>query len=230
MAAEPRPDAPLFRPVGDRAILVEFGTSIGPEAHAAVLALDDALVQQPFAGLLETVPAFVNLLAVFDPVRTDHRSVEAALRDRLAAGPARPRSLQLHEVGLCSEGDDLAPDLAEVARATGLSPAGVLDCLTGATLEVGLYGFAPGYAYLSGLPPALHLPRKQAPRRGVPAGSVIIAGGQCIVTTLTMPTGWWIIGRSPTRILTGDPARPFLFAVGDKVRFRLLPREGLTHG
>jgi inhibitor of KinA len=60
--------------------------------------------------------------------------------------------------------------------------------------------------------------------RGVAAGSVIIAGPQCLVTTLTMPTGWWIIGRSPTRILTSDPARPFLFDVGDKVRFRRISR------
>jgi inhibitor of KinA len=55
--------------------------------------------------------------------------------------------------------------------------------------------------------------------RDVPAGSVIIAGPQCLVTTLTMPTGWSIIGRSPTRILTGDPERPFLFDVGDRVTF-----------
>lgn len=230
MAGDPRPAAPVFRPVGDRAMLVEFGASIAPQAHAAVLALDDALADRPFPGLVETVPAFVNLLAVFDPLVTDHAAAEAALRDRLSAAPARARSPRLHMLGLCSDGADLAPDLPEVARAAGLSPDGVLEALTGATLEVGLYGFAPGYAYLSGLPPVLHLPRKQAPRRGVPAGSVIIAGGQCIVTTLTMPTGWWIIGRAPDRILTGDPARPFLLDVGDRVRFRPIPRAGLLHG
>jgi len=56
--------------------------------------------------------------------------------------------------------------------------------------------------------------------RGVPAGSVIIAAGQCIVTTLTMPTGWWIIGHSPTLILDPTGAQPFLFDVGDRVKFR----------
>lgn len=61
--------------------------------------------------------------------------------------------------------------------------------------------------------------------RGVAACSVIITGPQCLVTTLTMPTGWWIIGRSPTRILTGDPARPFLFDVGDRIRFRRIGRD-----
>jgi inhibitor of KinA len=82
-----------------------------------------------------------------------------------------------------------------------------------------MYGFAPGYAYLSGLPPPLHLDRKPAPVRNVPAGTVIIAGGMCLITTLTMPTGWWRIGRTETRVLTGDPAHPFAFAVGDRLRF-----------
>ena len=83
-----------------------------------------------------------------------------------------------------------------------------------------MYGFSPGYAYLSGIPEDIQIPRKPAAVRDVPAGSVIIAGPQCLVTTLTMPTGWSIIGRSPTPILTGDPARPFLFDVGDRVVFQ----------
>ena len=87
-----------------------------------------------------------------------------------------------------------------------------------------MYGFAPGYAYLAGVPDRLRLPRKPAAVRGVEAGSVIVAGPQCLITTLKMPTGWWIIGRSPTRVLTGDAERPFLFDVGDRVRFRRIGR------
>ena len=87
-----------------------------------------------------------------------------------------------------------------------------------------MYGFAPGYAYFAGVPEPLQLDRKPRPLRGIAAGSVMIAGPQCLVTTMIMPTGWWIIGRSPTRILTriltGDTKRPFLFDVSDRVTFR----------
>ena len=85
-------------------------------------------------------------------------------------------------------------------------------------------GFAPGFAYLAGVPAAIQLPRKPAPVRGLPAGSVAIAGPQCLTSTLVMPTGWWVIGRSPTRILTDDSERPFLFDVGDEVVFRRIDR------
>lgn len=53
---------------------------------------------------------------------------------------------------------------------------------------------------------------------------MIVAGAQCLVTTLTLPTGWWIIGRSPTRILSRNQAKPVLFEIGDRVRFTRIDR------
>lgn len=206
---------PLFRPVADHALLVEFGQKITDETHAEVLALDRALTAHPFPGYVEAVPAFVNLLVTFDPVLTDHAQAEAHLRALTTIHA--PQSPTRREVLVCY---DNAPDLAEVALRTGLPEEAVINAHLSGDYKVFLYGFAPGYAYLGGLPEAVRLDRKPSPVRGIPAGSVIIAGSQCLVTTLTMPTGWWIIGRSPTQILTGDPARPFLFDVGDRVTFR----------
>ncbi|MCW1918536.1 allophanate hydrolase subunit 1 [Rhodobacter sp. KR11] len=204
---------PHLRPVAGHALLVEYAEAISDLAHAAVLDLDAALRAHPFDGLVETVPAFVNLLITFDPLRTDPE----AIARHLSTLPiqAQSRAGQAHEVAITYDG----PDLAEVAARTGLTPPKVAALHAAATYKVCLYGFAPGYAYLGGLPPALRLDRKTAPLRDVPAGSVIIAGGQCLITTLTMPTGWWIIGHSPVKVLTGDARRPFLFAVGDTVRF-----------
>lgn len=205
-----------YRPVADHALLVEFATSITEAAHAQVLALDQALAAQPFPGFREAIPAFVNLLVDFDPILTDHAEVEAHLR-ALAGQTHTPTTPTTREVLVCYEN---APDLAEVARQTRLSPEAVIAAHLSGDYRVFLYGFAPGYAYMGGLPEALRLDRKTSPVRGVPAGSIIIAGAQCLITTLTMPTGWWIIGRTATRVLTGDAARPFLFDVGDHVRFR----------
>lgn len=217
----PTPQTPVFRPIAERAVLVEFGTALDQAAHEAVLRLDQALAADPCAGFRESVPAFVNLLVEFDPLTTDHPSVTAHLRSLLSV-QTRPRAMRsVREVLVCY---DLAPDLDAVARQTGLSPDAVINAHLSGDYAVFMYGFAPGYAYLGGVPDAIRLDRKPAPVRSIPAGSVMIAGAQCLVTTLLMPTGWWIIGRSPTRILTGDSARPFLFDVGDTVRFRRISR------
>ena len=63
------------------------------------------------------------------------------------------------------------------------------------------------------------LPRKEAAVRGHPVGSVMIAGPQCLITTLPMPTGWWVIGRTPLLVLDATADKPFRFEPGDRVRF-----------
>ncbi|MCM2251148.1 MAG: allophanate hydrolase subunit 1 [Ramlibacter sp.] len=214
---------PKFSPVADHAVLVSFAAAITDEAGAEVLALDAALVSDPPMGLKECVPAYVNLLIEFDPLVTDHAAIEAAVRDLLRKESMRPAHVRgtarTHEVEVCYDAE-FAPDLDAVARATGLSMEQAIEWHLRGDYQVRMYGFAPGYAYLAGVPGAIQVPRKPAAVRGIPAGSVLIAGAQCLVTTLDMPTGWSIIGRSPTRILTGDENAPFLFGVGDGVRFK----------
>jgi inhibitor of KinA len=214
---------PNFTPVADHALLVSFGSAISQDTSSAVFGLDRALVDSPPAGMTECVPGLVNLLIDFDPLLTDHAQIRTHVQ-RLLRGPLRTATQgQLHEVQVCYE-EDFAPDLAALARTAGLSIEEAVNCHLHADYMVRMYGFAPGYAYMSGVPPAIQVPRKPSAVRDIPAGSVLVAGPQCLVTTLTMPTGWSIIGRSPTRILTGDERAPFLFSVGDSVRFRRIDR------
>lgn len=213
---------PAFAPIAEHSLLVEFGDSIEDATHARVLALDRALTEAPFAGFLEAVPSYAALLIRFDPLLTDHARVEAAARQLAQRAGAAPAG-RIREVQVCYDAD-LAPDLAAVAEQAGMTPEAVIAAHLSGRYQVYMYGFAPGYAYLAGVPQPIRLPRKPAARRDVPAGSVLIAGAQCLVSTLTMPTGWWIVGRSPSRILTGDPQRPFLFDVGDRVQFRRMSR------
>lgn len=217
---------PVFRAIAEHALLVEFGETIDEATSEAVLALDRALAARPFPGFREAIPAYVNLLVDFDPLATDHAAAEAALKALLAAPAAAAPEPTLREVEVCYDAD-LAPDLPAFAKACGMSEEAVIAAHLAGDYRVYLYGFAPGYAYLAGTPPAIRQPRKTAPVRGLPVGSVMVAGPQCLVSTLVMPSGWWVLGRSPTEILTRDPDHPFLFAVGDHVRFRRISRAAL---
>ncbi|MBX9884714.1 MAG: 5-oxoprolinase subunit PxpB [Novosphingobium sp.] len=213
------PSAPAVRPIGEGAILIDFGGEISAETNDRVVALDRALAAQPPAGLIETVPAYVSLMIVFDPLVTDGASVAAHARTLRESAAGEPRTPREHVVPVRYDAAS-APDLQAVAKATGLTPDAVIARHLSGEYRVFLYGFAPGYAYLGGVPPALHLPRKPRAERGHPAGSVIIAGAQCLITTLPMPTGWWVIGRTPLVILDPARAQPFLFDPGDVIRFQ----------
>lgn len=209
---------PRFTPIADHAVLVEFADEISEHASQEILALDRDLAAVPVAGMADVVPALVNILVEFDPLETDHETLIETLKTRIARASDRRISPRIHEVQVCYDAA-VAPDLDAVSMATGVSPDAVIACHLAGHYRVGMYGFAPGYAYLTGVDAAIQVPRKPAAIRDVPAGSVIIAGPQCLVTTLKMPTGWSIIGRSPTPILRKDTERPFLFEVGDRVRF-----------
>ena len=209
---------PVVRPVGECALLIDFGERVDEATNARVVALDRALAANPPRGLNETVPAYCALLLEFDPLVISGAALaDYALGMAYGAASNTPAGRE-HIVPVCYDTTH-APDLAEVAARTGLTPEAVIAAHLAVRYRVFMYGFAPGYAYLGGVPAPLQLPRKPAAQRGHPAGSVIIAGPQCLITTLPMPTGWWVIGRTSLPILDPIAARPFRFDPGDAIRF-----------
>jgi KipI family sensor histidine kinase inhibitor len=109
------------------------------------------------------------------------------------------------------------PDLADVAAALGRTVDDVCALHAGATYTVETMGFSPGFAYLSGLPAALELPRRTTPRTRVPAGTIAIAGLSTGVYPFDSPGGWHLIG-SVVGIKMFGPDGPLL-QLGDRVRF-----------
>ncbi len=93
------------------------------------------------------MPAYVNLMVVFDPLVTSHDMVAADVRARLGRGVAT-RGGRVHVVPVVYDG----VDLAAVAARVGLSPEAVVAAHLAGDYAVYLYGFAPGYAYLAACP------------------------------------------------------------------------------
>ncbi len=121
----------------------------------------------------------------------------------------------MHEVPVRYEGEDLA----DVARHTGLTPAEVVERHAAASYRVAFVGFQPGFAYLAGLPPELHVPRRASPRVRIPRGSVAIGGEWTGIYPLATPGGWNLIGSTDLELLAPDREEPALLQPGDEVRF-----------
>lgn len=121
-------------------------------------------------------------------------------------------------------GGEEGPDLEIVAEHAGLTPQEVIELHTSVIYPVRMIGFAPGFPYLSGLPEAIHAPRKTTPRSSIPAGSVGIAGGQTGVYSISTPGGWQIIGRTTTELFIPDQQPPSLAQAGDAIQFVAVER------
>ncbi|WP_353509974.1 allophanate hydrolase subunit 1 [Intrasporangium sp.] len=216
--SSPSPIGPTLRvlPMGDAALLVEA------EDIDAVLALDAVLGplveanDGVWAEVDDLVPAARTLLVVARPT-TDLEALAGAVAEAAAwAGRAVPATdSPVVEIPVRYDG----PDLEEVAELTGLRVDEVVRAHTEMPWRVGFGGFAPGFAYLVGGDPRLHVARRAEPRTRVPAGSVAVAGEYSGVYPRESPGGWRLIGT--TDIVLWDVSRrpPALLAPGMTVHF-----------
>jgi KipI family sensor histidine kinase inhibitor len=171
-------------------------------------------------GILNLHPAYASLLVEFDPRLRDHAQIEALVRERAESEVAGSHGQEERLVEIpVRYGGEFGPDLADVARHTGLTPERVVEMHASAEYLVYFLGFAPGFAYLGGLPDELATPRLAAPRKRVPVGSVAIGGNQTGVYPIESPGGWRIIGHTDARLFDPSAAEPVLLHMGDRLRF-----------
>ena len=226
MPADDMGQAPLrLLPAGEAALLVELGDAIDPDLNEAVHRLDAAINRAAPDGLIETVPTYRSILVSFDPTRTT-ADVLAAEISALGAegGEASAVKRRRWFVPVCF-GGEYGEDLTAVAERAGLSPDTVVDLHCAADYRVYMLGFSPGFAYLGGLPDALHQPRRENPRSVTPAGSFMQGGSQAALSPVAMPSGWHLIGRTPLRLFDPGRSQPFLLAPGDRVRMIAITGE-----
>lgn len=217
-------DGAVVRPCGEAAVSLEWGDTIDDAAGRSVARATAALDRSRPDGLVELVPTFRALLVVFDPDRTTADALLAAVAADEGPEATQPTTWR---VPVCLNGA-AAEDLAEAAAILRLAPDEVRSRLVAQSLRVGMYGFAPGFAYLSGIDPALAIPRRATPRRPMPSGSVIIAGGMAALASAAMPTGWYVVGRTAVAMFRPDADPMVPFAVGDRVRFDAVSAEALA--
>jgi allophanate hydrolase subunit 1 len=187
-------------PVGRNALLVEVA---GPEeaVSLATWARDRSLARDVVPGaatvLLDGVPdpaGLPDVLLEWRPTGVD-------------AGP-------LVELSVIYDG----PDLEDVARRWGCTVDEVVRRHQSVEYVAAFCGFAPGFAYLSGL--GWEVPRLDTPRTRVPAGSVALAGRWCGVYPTESPGGWRILGRTDAVLWDVTRPQPATLAPGTRVRFR----------
>jgi KipI family sensor histidine kinase inhibitor len=225
-----------LRWASDRALLVEpplAKATIDPDhpddeaTGAWMVAAWRRLRLAALAGVREVQPAYATLLVVVDPLAASPRAVERAVGAALAGVEGDdPRAAATIEIPTCYD-PQVAPDLEAVAALHGLTPEEVARRHSAASYRVRFLGFAPGFAYLSGLPRELATPRLAEPRRQVPAGSVAIGGAQAAIYPLATPGGWRLVGRTPLRLFDRRRTPMALLAPGDGVRFVPIDRAEL---
>jgi KipI family sensor histidine kinase inhibitor len=206
---------------GDRAILRELDGVDVAATNRSARALYDAIRAHDHAEVEDLIPGARSLLVLLRPGETPSASLLAMLEAAPpVGGPATTSTV--HEI-LVSYGGPDGPDLDEVARLRGFGREALVTLHTSVLYTVGFLGFAPGFAYLLGMPSEIATTRLATPRTRVPAGSVAIGGGYTAVYPRESPGGWRIIGRAETTLFDCRVDPPARLLPGDRVRF--VPRS-----
>jgi 5-oxoprolinase (ATP-hydrolysing) subunit B len=207
-----------WRWVGDRAILRDFPDRDLIHANRKARALHRALSRHRLPEIEDVIPAARSVLVLLRPGGAPSPPLLSLLEaTRDSADPDRARAVELEiEVAYGGSG---GPDLAEVARAHGMEERAVVALHSSVVYTVAFLGFAPGFAYLIGLPADLATPRLATPRTQVPAGSVAIGGEFTAVYPRATPGGWRLIGRTEEALFDAGADPPSRLRAGDRVRF-----------
>jgi KipI family sensor histidine kinase inhibitor len=197
------------RAYGDEALLLEVPADRVPETFDAVRAL---LADDERFTARDVVPGACSIL--LDGFRgvTVEELLRALRRARQRGGGSAARTV---EVPTRYDGDDIEL----VARHWDMTTLEVVATHTGTTFTVAFCGFSPGFAYCTGLPEKLHVPRHRTPRSRVPGGSVALAGGFTGVYPTDSPGGWQLLGRTDLALWDSSEQPPATLAPGTRVRF-----------
>ncbi|MFB9750224.1 5-oxoprolinase subunit PxpB [Paenibacillus hodogayensis] len=234
------PEGVRIVPLGDSALVIQWGDAITPETHQRIRQLTAYLEVEPFVGMIECVPAFTTVTVYYDALIMieEHGDLLASedsdfpfaiaatlmrgILNRLEKATVHPT--RVVDIPVCY-GGELGPDLEAVAEHNELGVEEVIAIHTSADYLVYMLGFAPGFAYLGGMSGRIATPRRPSPRLSIPAGSVGIAGNQTGVYPIKTPGGWQLIGKTPIPLFLPRQTPPTLLQAGDVVRFYRISRK-----
>jgi KipI family sensor histidine kinase inhibitor len=217
-------EKPRFLQAGDSAVTIELGNVVDIGVNEAVAVLEKTIEEAAIEGVLATIPTYRSLQVIYDPARIRSRELIPRLSDLLPKDRQDAMGGRRWEIPVCY-GSDHGMDLEFVASAHNLSTDDVIGIHSGGEYRDYMIGFAPGFAYLGGLPDPLHTPRRNNPRTLTPARSVSLGGIQAAISTMPVPSGWHMLGQTPVRTYDLSRKEPFLLQTGDRIRFKPITHD-----
>ncbi|KSV68720.1 5-oxoprolinase subunit PxpB [Ensifer sp. ENS07] len=203
--------------IGTRAFLLEAPGAFDLPSQRRIWALSSAL--EAHEDVAEIVPGMTNLLVILKQTPDDPEEVVRQLQDEWHRAQGIDLAGRQIEVSV-TYGGEHASDLPALCDLSGLSDREVVRIHYEGIYRVFALGSAPGFGYLHGLDPRIHMPRKNVPSLKMARGCVTIGGMQTGVAVLTGPNGWNSIGFAELQMFDPEAAAPALMAPGDTVRFR----------
>ncbi|WP_026837989.1 5-oxoprolinase subunit PxpB [Gillisia sp. JM1] len=210
---------PQIKPMGDRAILIDFEPEINEKSLNKLLSFKEIIEKELIEDKVEVINTYHSLLIVY--VSTIEKSYDKvfALKELVSkANIGKNINSQIFHIPVCYD-EEFGLDLELISMENNLKIPDIIQLHTTPIYTVYFTGFLPGFLYLGGLDEKLQISRKSSPRMKVEKGAVGIGEKQTGIYPKTSPGGWQIIGNSPMTFFDKNRNPPCIISSGDKIKF-----------
>lgn len=206
-------------PVGDHAVLIEFGNVIDEEINKKVIIFSNSIRRHSITGVIDVLSTYRSVMVFYDNSKTNFFRLKKTI-NKISISKDNSTDVKARKllIPVCYE-DKYSKDLYDMESALGLSKDEIINIHSEGEYKVFMLGFLPGFVYLGGLDKRIHMPRLETPRTTIPERSVGIGGNQTGVYPMESPGGWRLIGKTPVDFYNPQNTEPILCQPGDYIKF-----------
>jgi inhibitor of KinA len=221
-----------YKPFGTSAILIEWPAKIDEKIIQNIISFEKLVAKEQ--GVVDTIIAYNSLTISYNndtnySTHYKYRNSYAKKVQKLTELYVQKRDdlQKSQKIWQISVSYDVAfgLDLEAISREKKCSIQNIIDMHTKPNYLIYFLGFQPGFLYLGGLDPLIHIPRKANPRLRVEKGSVGIGGEQTGVYPQDSAGGWNLIGKSPIDFFNIQKPQPCFAKAGDYIKFEAIDLE-----
>ncbi len=215
----------------ENTMVILFDQTINPDIARQVALCQRRIEKDIHEYIVDIISSYASITVVFDFRKINGESVKTLLLESLhkvldkgsnkssaVTKKSATQDKQIIDIPVYYD-SEVGFDLVAIAEDKNITVNDVITLHTEQIYDVYAVGFAPGFAYLGSVNEQIAMPRKQTPRKHIPAGSLGIAGQQTAIYPSSSPGGWQIIGRTPCAMVDYEAAEPSRIKMGDQVRF-----------
>lgn len=206
-------------PVGNQAVLIEFGNVIDEEINKRVITISNSIRRHNITGVIDILSTYRSVMVFYDNSKTNFIRLKKIIK-KISITEDNFMNVKTRKllIPVCYE-DEYSKDLYDIESVLELSKNEIISIHSEGEYKVYMLGFLPGFVYLGGLDKRIHMPRLETPRTKIPERSVGIGGNQTGVYPMESPGGWKLIGKTPVDFYNPQKKDPILCKPGDYIKF-----------
>ncbi|MDT0678374.1 5-oxoprolinase subunit PxpB [Autumnicola musiva] len=218
-------DFPRIKPMGERAILIEFEPEISENLLEKILFYKKEIEKYYSEVKIEVTNTYNSLLINYI-VNIEDVYGEVLVIEKLIKGANVVKNFEakLYRLPVCYSAK-FGVDLQLISDEKNMEISEIIRLHSTVVYPVYFIGFLPGFLYLGDLDKKLHFPRKNEPRMKIEKGAVGIGENQTGIYPKSSPGGWQIIGNCPVPVFDKNKLPPCEISAGDKVKFYPVSEE-----